>query len=87
MSAGTFGPGVADQPAPYPSAIKVVDLAAGTRTRLTPFVDRACGGAAQRRATSRIRSSPGAGAPRPSRFEVVTHRLPFGATTTVRSRP
>ena len=37
--------------------------------------------------TSRIRSSFEAGSPRPSRFEVVTHRLPSGATSTVRSRP
>lgn len=32
-----------DDPAPYPSAIKVVDLDAGTRLRLTDFADRACG--------------------------------------------
>lgn len=32
-----------DEPAPYPSAIKVVDLDAGTQVRLTDFADRACG--------------------------------------------
>lgn len=32
-----------DERAPYPSAIKVVDLVAGTRARLTDFADRACG--------------------------------------------
>ena len=37
--------------------------------------------------TTRIRSSCAAGSPRPSRLDVVTHRLPSGATTTVRIRP
>lgn len=31
-----------DAPAPYPSAIKVVDVAAGTQSRLTDFADKAC---------------------------------------------
>ena len=37
--------------------------------------------------TTRIRSSSAAGSPRPSRLDVVTQRLPSGATSTVRSRP
>ena len=32
-----------DRSAPYPAAIKVVDLLAGTRARLTEFSERACG--------------------------------------------
>ena len=35
----------------------------------------------------RMRSSPGSGLPRPSRFEVVTHSEPSGARATVRMRP
>lgn len=31
-----------DDAAPYPSAIKVVDVATGTQTRLTAFADKAC---------------------------------------------
>ena len=34
-----------------------------------------------------IRSSAGVGSPRPSWFDVVTHSVPSGAVTTVRSRP
>ena len=37
--------------------------------------------------TSRIRSSPGRGSPRPSRLLVLTHSRPSGAAATVRIRP
>jgi hypothetical protein len=37
--------------------------------------------------TRRMRSSPSRGSPRPSRFDVVTHRAPPGARSTVRMRP
>ena len=55
--------------------------------RRTPCRDRALGLTRGSGRTSRIRSSSSAGSPRPSRLEVVTHRLPSGAATTVRSRP
>src|SRR4051794_37557998 len=41
----------------------------------------------QRTRTSRMRSSPAAGSPRPSRLLVVSQRFPSGAATTVRTRP
>jgi len=37
--------------------------------------------------TATMRSSPSRGAPRPSRLEVATHKLPSGAAATVRMRP
>ena len=62
-------------------------LRRASRRVVVTRTSRASRGSETQGRISRIRSSPAEGSPRPSRFDVVTQRLPSGATTTVRSRP